>query len=142
LRTVWKLVHLPAYTCDDPCPPYDRATKLGRFFLVASPQVLSTVLLHSIVWGMNFRSRRSGHRAARQEEVLLASLVALAVTMLVAGLTAENAGDHAYATFFIITAASYLKLRWWLGMLTLSVPTLAALVRSGRWARARNICDL
>ena len=94
------------------------------------PQVCNLILVHGIVCGMNLRSRRAGERAARQEEFLLSTMVALAVTNLVLCLKSENSNDYAYAAFFIICCASYLKLRWWLSMVALLVPTLAACVRS------------
>ena len=189
-RTAWKVVHLPAYTCDE-CTLGQRGADALHFLRVALPQVRQSigdiyvtltacaqadcvhdtclelcvlqtckslclpwpcgrlcatdcpylpqrqlevqvcnlVGVHSILWMMNYRSRCKGERAARQEEFALATLVSVAITLIVMGLTAENSGDHAYATFFLITCASYLKLRWWLSMLALSLPTLAALVR-------------
>lgn len=93
------------------------------------PQISNLVLLHGTLWCMNFRSRRSGERAARQEEAFLAVLIALAVTNLVYSLGPTNASDYIYAVFFLICCASYLKIRWWVGMAALAFPTCASLVR-------------
>lgn len=128
---------MPVYECaaaaasaDAACPIIGQGVPaVSRFLRLALPQVCNLIVVHGIVCGMNFRSRRSGPRAARQEEILLASMVALAVTNIVLGLQRENASDYAYATFLIICCASYIKLRWWLSMMALMAPTIAALVR-------------
>jgi hypothetical protein len=115
--------------CPEPaCPEVGVLGSIAHFALLTLPQMINTVLLHGFLWGMNLRSRRIGERAARQEEVFLTALVSLAITNLIVGLRAENSSDYVYATFLIICCASYLKVRWWLSMLALSVPTIAALV--------------
>lgn len=87
-------------------------------------------VVHGVLWLMNFRSRSRGETAARQEECLLAVLIALAVTNLILGLSAENASDYIYAVFFLICCASYVKVRWWLAMGAMLLPTCTAMVRS------------
>jgi hypothetical protein len=76
-----------------------------------------------------FRSRRTGEAAARQEECLLCILIALAVSNLIFCLTTDNASDYIYAVFFLICSASYVKVRWWLAMTTMLLPTCVAMVR-------------
>lgn len=94
------------------------------------PQIANLVLLHGTLWCMNFRSRRSGERAARQEEAFLAILIALAVTNLIYSLTPDNTTDYIYGVFFLICCASYLKIRWWVGMAALAFPTFMSMVRT------------
>lgn len=56
-------------------------------------------------------------------------LIALAVSNLIIGLTPENASDYIYAVFFLICCASYVKVRWWLAMGAMILPTFSAMVR-------------
>lgn len=59
-----------------------------------------------------------------QEELLLSACVALAICSLLATVTKDNASDYVYAGYFLICTSSFLKIRWWLGALVLSVPTV------------------
>lgn len=142
LRAAWQLLLSPgSLTCTSPfhlpqldarhpeCAAGSAAISAAHFVRMSVPQMSNLVLLHGTLWCMNFRSRRSGERAARQEEAFLAVLIALAVTNLIYSIAPGNASDYIYAVFFLICCASYLKIRWWVGMAALAFPTTAALVR-------------
>ena len=60
-----------------------------------------------------------------QEEVLLSSAVALAVTSLLLNLQKGSGQDYAFACFFLISATLLLRVRWFLGALVLAIPVLA-----------------
>lgn len=143
MRAAWQLILSPGtLTCSSPfhlpqldvhsaeCSGSSSCVSAAQFLHMSVPQISNLVLLHGTLWCMNFRSRRSGERAARQEEAVLAVLIALAVTNLIYSLAPDNASDYIYAVFFLICCASYLKIRWWVGMAALAFPTMAALVRS------------
>lgn len=50
-----------------------------------------------------------------QEEYLLAGVMALAITSLLAALRRENGQDYVLAAFFLICTTSFLKIRWFIG---------------------------
>ena len=52
-----------------------------------------------------------------QEEYLLSSAIALAVSVLLGSLTAGNSQDYVFAGYFLICASSFLKLNWLRGAL-------------------------
>ena len=54
-------------------------------------------------------------RCCLQEEVLLSSAVALAVTSLLLNLQKGSGQDYAFACFFLISATLLLRVRWFLG---------------------------
>ena len=60
-----------------------------------------------------------------QEEVLLSSAVALAVTSLLLNLQKGSGQDYAFACFFLISATLLLRVRWFLGAAILAVPVIA-----------------
>lgn len=60
-----------------------------------------------------------------QEEVLLSSAVALAVTSLLLNLQKGSGQDYAFACFFLISATLLLRVRWFLGSAVLALPVLA-----------------
>lgn len=88
-------------------------------------QVANLGALYALMHLLNWRARRLGHRAARQEEWLLSLLLAAAIGVLLASLrgASAHAGDYVYAAFFLICTSSVLKFRWWLGTAVLALPT-------------------
>lgn len=97
---------------------------LGRIITIV-PQVLNMIALHSIVAWVNWRSRRLGVNAARQEEILLGVAVSLAICTLLVSLTPATAQDYVFATMFLICTSSFLKIRWLWGTAVLALPLLA-----------------
>ena len=60
-----------------------------------------------------------------QEEVLLSSAVALAVTSLLLNLQMGSGQDYAFACFFLISATLLLRVRWFLGAAIQAFPVIA-----------------
>lgn len=89
-----------------------------------SPQLLNMGVLYTFVGLLNRRSRKLGHIAARQEELLLCGLMAAAVTFLLTSLTPDNAQDYVLMTYFLITTTTFLKLRWYIGAAVLALPVV------------------
>ncbi len=49
--------------------------------------------------------------------------MAFAICNLLAALSPDNASDYVYVAFFLIATSSFLKIRWWVGMYVLAVPS-------------------
>ena len=64
-----------------------------------------------------------------QEEYLLSSAIALAVSVLLGSLTAGNSQDYVFAGYFLICASSFLKLNWLRGALPQLLPLFVAKLR-------------
>ena len=59
-----------------------------------------------------------------QEEILLASAMALAVSFLLVTLAPGTGQDYVFACMFLICTSSFLKIRWLMGTLVLALPLL------------------
>jgi hypothetical protein len=131
LRALWQLSRAPLTSFGTgmcgliPWP--QAAAEVGYGFL---PHLASICLLNGLVQALNWRSRHGRHRSARQEEVVLVCLNAIAIAGILARLTPENRDDYTFASFLIICGPSVLKVRWWLAMVAMAVPTATALVRT------------
>jgi hypothetical protein len=99
-------------------------------FHASLPHLASLCMLHGLVQAMNWRSRQLGHRASRQEELVLIILIAMSLTNLMARLSLPNKEDYIFASFLMICGPSLLKVRWWLAMISMAVPMVTALVCS------------
>jgi hypothetical protein len=80
--------------------------------LEMAPQLANMALLYTIIALLNRRARRSGHNAARQEELLLSACIAMALCNLLGSLGADNASDYVYMGYFLICSSTFLKIRW------------------------------
>jgi uncharacterized membrane protein len=76
-------------------------------------QLANMGMLYVLIGLLNRRARRAGDAAARQEEVLLSGVMALAIANLLASLRADNAHDYVYMSYFLIATTTFLKIRWW-----------------------------
>ncbi|KAI8475163.1 MAG: hypothetical protein J3K34DRAFT_487042 [Monoraphidium minutum] len=96
-------------------------------------QLANMGMLYVLIGLLNRRARRSrsGGAAARQEEVLLSAVMALAIGNLLASLRADNSHDYVYMSYFLIATTTFLKIRWWVGTGLLAAPTVAAHVWHG-----------
>jgi len=94
-------------------------------------QLANMAMLYVIIGILNRRARRGGHAAARQEEVLLGCVMALAISNLLASLRADNASDYVYMSYFLIATTTFLKIRWWVGTGVLAIPMMAAHIWHG-----------
>lgn len=94
-------------------------------------QLANMCMLYVLIGLLNRRARRSGDAAARQEEVLLSAVMALAISNLLASLRADNASDYVYMSYFLIATTTFLKIRWWVGTGLLAAPTIAAHIWHG-----------
>lgn len=63
-----------------------------------------------------------------QEELLLSSAVALAVTSLLLGLQKGCGQDYTFACFFLISATLLLQVRWFLGSAILAIPVIVVFI--------------
>jgi hypothetical protein len=123
------LVHKPtSHSAHDTHPPPhpagDHAKPLHwlQAVLEMAPQLANMALLYTIIALLNRRARRSGHNAARQEELLLSACIAMALCNLLGSLGADNASDYVYMGYFLICSSTFLKIRWWLGTALLAAP--------------------
>lgn len=100
-----------------------------------TPQLTNMAILYTALGFVNRRARKSGGKAARQEELLLATCMALAICNLLAGLGVENRQDYVYVAFFLICTTTFLKIRWWVGTTLLATPTVLLTL----WHRGKNL---
>ena len=95
-------------------------------FSVIAREVCMQVVNMAWIWGsigfLNYRSRRVGSNAVRQEELLLSAILATAISSLLGGLRPSTSTDYVYACYFLICTSTFLKLRWWLGTAILAFP--------------------
>uniref|UniRef100_A0A7R9VZ96 histidine kinase n=1 Tax=Chlamydomonas euryale TaxID=1486919 RepID=A0A7R9VZ96_9CHLO len=105
------------------------AMRIGMLLEVGKdmgPQLANMLLLHIFVGLFNGRSRKLGITAVKQEEILLSACMAVAICSLLYTVTADNASDYVYAAYFLICTSTFLKIRWWMGTLTLAAPASLA----------------
>lgn len=86
------------------------------------PQLANMCVLYLFLGLLNRRSRKLGDRAARQEEILIAACMAMAICNLLVSLHVDNASDYVYAAYFLICTSTFLKIRWWIGTSVLATP--------------------
>ena len=76
------------------------------------------------------------HRlAVPQEELLLSGIMALAICNLLATLRPSNAQDYVFAAMFLMCTSTFLKIRWLVGTVILTLP----LVLVFAWPRTRAL---
>jgi hypothetical protein len=94
-------------------------TTLSAALRALALQLGNLAVLYGLMGFVNWRSRKRGHAASFQEELLLSLLVASSICILVV----NSAGERtAYAAFFLVCATSVLKIRWTVGTAALALP--------------------
>ncbi|KAK9865276.1 hypothetical protein WJX84_009097 [Apatococcus fuscideae] len=93
-----------------------------------SPQLANMVFLYLVMGFLNHRSRQMGKQGQAlrvyQEEFLLVGTMALAIVNLLVTLSRDTAQDYVYAAFFLICTTFFLKVRWLIGTMVMSVPVI------------------
>ena len=74
-------------------------------------------LWHHDVWQVTSHSRHASNSdlVNKQEEYMLAGVMALAISSLLIQLRRDNAQDYVLGAFFLICTTSFLKIRWFVG---------------------------
>ncbi|CAG9461840.1 unnamed protein product [Pedinophyceae sp. YPF-701] len=124
-----------------------KATKPGssvRDLLESFMQQLTNMTLLYMFLGMIYLwARRHKGRVSRQEELVLSSIMALAITCLL--LNMSNSQDYVLFAFFLICITTFMQIRWWVGSLCLLGPTALAVhwIGTGRLFQkdGRNVRD-
>eukprot|EP00891_Asterochloris_glomerata_P000074 jgi/Astpho2/74/Aster-04548 len=110
-------------------------SEAGSVLSSLMPQLLNMAFLYVFLGLLNWRSRRLGNGAARQEELLLSGIMALAICNLLATLRPSNAQDYVFAAMFLMCTSTFLKIRWLVGTVILTLP----LVLVFAWPRTRAL---
>lgn len=105
-------------------------TPVGLIYSL-SPQLANMAMCYLFLTYVNRRSRRLGDAAARQEEYMLAAVMALAISSLLMALRRDNAQDYVLGAFFLICTTAFLKIRWFVGTAIQMMPVALCFYRHG-----------